>query len=104
MASQVIYLVSDGETEWEVSGDEWLRTGAEQGFTSFSGPEYSGRRLAASGRAGIVPPVSVPGKAILGSCRDAGVSGTRTTVTPGRQAAAFPLAGGPEYAARNTSE
>jgi hypothetical protein len=53
MTDQVIYLVSDGETEWEVSGEEWLRLGAEQGFTSFNGPEYSGRRLVASGRAGM---------------------------------------------------
>lgn len=52
-AVSVIYLMSDGETEWEVSEDEWLRTGAEQGFTAFSGPEYVGRRLVSSGRAGI---------------------------------------------------
>lgn len=53
MTAKVIYLVSDGETEWEVPEEEWLRTGAAQGFTSFSGPEYSGRRLVAIGRAGI---------------------------------------------------
>jgi hypothetical protein len=43
----LIYLVNDGETEHVVTEDEWLRIGAEQGWTAFSGPEYSGRRLAA---------------------------------------------------------